>query len=438
MKFSDAIKMGFKELGRRKMRTFLTSLAIAIGTMLVVTLVGLGSSAESYIMDQIKQIGNVKSVQVLPMKNIDENKDKDELDMEDLGKKIDLKTVEKIKGIDGVDEIIASISSTVSKLTIDDKSHSNVVIQGVNLDYNVIGIDEITSIKKRKGDNIEFISSGRNLGKSDVNEVIVGEKILEEMGITDFNTVVGKEITLTKSETSSGIKLSPLEKKAVVVGIIDSNFEQAGQIIGSEKLVESIGEYTTLQKNYLENKGYNAVNIYAKDINDVENISKEITNMEYMSFSMESLSKEIKSFLTIMELILSTLGLIVLFVASIGVVNTMTMVIHERTKSIGIMKATGASKNNITTVFSAQAAALGFVGGVMGIIFSFINTLIFNVGLSAYLNSEGGVGDIGLNFTLPTWLILGALAFAMFISIIAGIYPAKKASKLDPVEALNS
>lgn len=441
MKFSDAIKMGFRDLGRRKMRTFLTTLAIAIGTMLVVTLVGLGTSAESYIMDQLKQSGNIQRVQVLPMKYQADKEDtdsNDDEDLEDMRKKIDLKTVEEITNINGVDEIVASISSTVSKITIDDKSRSKVMITGVNLNYNVVGTADITAVKKKKGDNIEFISSGRNLEKSDVNEVIVGEKILEEMGITDFNTVVGKEITLTKSETSSGIKLAPLEKKVVVVGIIDGNFEQAGQIIGSEKLVEGIGEYTTLQKNYLENKGYNSVNIYAKDINDVENISKEITNMEYMSFSMESLSKEIKSFLTIMELILSTLGLIVLLVASIGVVNTMTMVIHERTKSIGIMKATGASKNNIATVFSAQAAALGFVGGVMGIIFSFINTLIFNVGLSAYLNSEGGVGDIGLNFTLPTWLILGALAFAMFISIIAGIYPAKKASKLDPVEALNS
>lgn len=441
MKFSDAIKMGFRDLGRRKMRTFLTTLAIAIGTMLVVTLVGLGTSAESYIMDQLKQSGNIQRVQVLPMKYQADKEDtdsNDDEDLEDMRKKIDLKTVEEITNINGVDEIIASISSTVSKITIDDKSRSKVMITGVNLNYNVVGTADITAVKKKKGDNIEFISSGRNLKKSDVNEVIIGEKLLEDMGINDFKSIVGKEITLTKSETNSGVKLSPLEKKVVVVGIIDGNFEQAHQIICSEGLVADIEEYARLQKNYIENNGYNSVNVYAKTVNEVENINKEVKNMEYISLSMESLAKEIKSYLIIIQLILSALGLIVLVVASIGVVNTMTMVIHEKTKSIGIMKAVGASKNNIATVFSAQAAALGFVGGFMGIIFSSINILIFNVGLSAYLKSKGGSGDIGMKFSLPIWLTLGALVFAIIISIIAGIYPAKKASKLDPVEALNS
>jgi len=144
----------------------------------------------------------------------------------------------------------------------------------------------------------------------------------------------------------------------------------------------------------------------------------------------------IKKALTAVEQILSILGIIVLFVAALGTANTMAMAIHERTKSIGIMKAVGASRENIHKVFLTQAGVIGFIGGLMGLFFSFINTKIMEFALAQYLSGKGVKETI--SFSLPAWLVLGTLAFAIGISLISGIYPARKASKLDAIEALNS
>lgn len=125
-----------------------------------------------------------------------------------------------------------------------------------------------------------------------------------------------------------------------------------------------------------------------------------------------------------------------LFVASVGIVNTMTMVIYERTRFIGIMKALGANRNNIHNIFITQSGVIGFIGGIMGIVFSSINLGIIQFALNMYMKSRDITQSVNLN--MPLWLPLATLAFSIAISIISGIYPSRKASKMNPVDALNS
>ncbi len=448
MKFSDVMGMSFKDLGKRKGRTFLTSLAVAIGSMLVVTMVGIGVTAEKMVLDQLKQFNNVKEIAVMNQKYQDPSSEREEIDneadynefMEKNFKKIDKDALKKVNSIDGVGDIEASIQVPISLTKIGDKEIKKGSLVGYDLNYKLFTNDKIETVRERKKDkNIQPISAGRNLNASDKNEVLVGQQFLKEMGISDYKSVVGKEITLGVSKAYlDNTNLKPIELKGKIVGIIDEKFDsESKQIFVPIDMAAALKGYITFNKNYLADKGYDIVSIHAKSPDNVSSIGKEVKNMGYQYMSYEQIADQIKEFFTIGKEILAALGVIVLFVAAVGIVNTMTMSINEKTRYIGIMKSLGASRKNIHSIFLTQAGTIGLIGGVMGLVFSFLNGKIIEFGLKAYLQSHG-TKDMVVNFVMPSWLVLGTLGFAIAMSLLSGVYPSKKASKLDPVEALNS
>ncbi|NJO89755.1 MAG: ABC transporter permease [Chloroflexia bacterium] len=147
----------------------------------------------------------------------------------------------------------------------------------------------------------------------------------------------------------------------------------------------------------------------------------------------ERLSELRRSFL-IVDAILGAIGLIALFVASLGIVNTMVMSILERTHEIGIMKSIGASNKEIKLIFFVEASVIGFMGGVFGLVLGWLVTRLANLVINSQLVPLGEE-PVDL-FYFPAWLILGSLLFSIVISLIAGLYPATRASKIDPVKAL--
>ena len=131
---------------------------------------------------------------------------------------------------------------------------------------------------------------------------------------------------------------------------------------------------------------------------------------------------------------LAILGIVVLVVAAIGIINTMSMAVLERTKSIGVMKSVGANSKTIKTMFLVQSSFIGLFGGLIGILLgSGINSII-QFFINNYIESQGLTMSISVG--MPWYLVLATLLFAMIISLVAGIYPASKAAKLDPIEAL--
>jgi len=451
MKFSDGLKMAFRDLGRRKGRTFLTSLAVAIGSMLIVTMVGLGTTAEKFILDQLSKETSAKQVVVMPSKYMDVKKQNQEnpQDMtaeeyaeqqEKNFKKIDDEAINSFKNISGASDAVGTISINISKVKIDGKESGKEAylnLNGFSNNNKIFNKDDVEAIrKKKKLAALNPILAGRTLNNNDKNGVLVNQKLLKAMALSDYKSIVGKEITFIVNSSS---KMKPIEIKAQIVGVVDENLEQyeiSNSIIASKELVSKIKSNSFLLQDSFKEKGYDQAIIYAKDNGDVKHIDEAVKKIGYMYMSQEEIAKMIKSALTTVEEILSILGIIVLFVAALGTMNTMTMAIHERTKSIGIMKAVGASRDNIHKVFLTQAGAIGFIGGIMGLIFSFINGKIIEFALAQYLSGKGVKETI--SFSFPAWLIFGTLAFAIGISLISGIYPARKASKLDAVEALNS
>jgi putative ABC transport system permease protein len=122
-------------------------------------------------------------------------------------------------------------------------------------------------------------------------------------------------------------------------------------------------------------------------------------------------------------------------VASIGIANTMIMAIYERTKEIGILKAVGASPGDIRVLFMAEAALIGLLGGVVGTVGGWLLGLGLNEGILAYLHWQD-IPMEGKFFVVTGWLVVLALAFAVVVGLLAGLYPAARAARLDPLEAL--
>ena len=130
---------------------------------------------------------------------------------------------------------------------------------------------------------------------------------------------------------------------------------------------------------------------------------------------------------------LSAFGIIALVVAAIGIINTLLMAIHERTREIGVMKAVGATRSHIRLLFTTEGAALGFLGGAAGgLLALFLGQAINIIGARTFLSDFPGFQLSSFTW----WLIPGVIALTTAISLLAGLYPANRAARLDPVEAL--
>ncbi|APM39085.1 ABC transporter permease [Clostridium kluyveri] len=439
MKFKDILKVALNGLGSRKGRTFLTSLAVAIGTMLIVTLVSIGTSGENLILKEV-DVSQLKQIQVMNFKYYDMYEtDSGDIDMNDMFKKIGGDTVEKFKDIKNVENVQAFVNTSAENIKIENKEdNQGTKITALYNNDNYFTDEKIASVRdKNKDSSLKPIIAGRNLVKSDKEALLVSKKYLDSMGIKNYNEVLGKDALITQSRTNnSNITLQPFQIKAKIVGIIGDKFHEDEKIISSLDIASEISSYTSLQKDYIENLGYDSVIVYTKDSKNVSDITNSIKKMGYLYVSYQDMIEKIQNSFKVIKVILALLGLIVLFVASVGIVNTMTMVIYERTRFIGIMKSLGANRNNIHNIFITQSGVIGFIGGIMGIVFSSINLGIIQFALNMYMKSRDITQSVNLN--MPLWLPLATLAFSIAISIISGIYPSRKASKMNPVDALNS
>jgi len=434
MKLSDNIKMAFSDLNKRKLRTALTSFGIAIGATLVIVMAGLGQGIQTISNDQIKNMDAFRAVVVKPQDNTaKKGSTKD--------KKIDESMLNKFKGINGVSDLSASIDTTATEVKIDDKVGKKVDITGNNPKFSIVMASEINSLKgdkdKVKKYGYKAIIAGNSLKQGDDTSVLVGQGYLNGIGLKDYKSVIGKDIEIKVSfPVMQGMQAKePLVIKAKVAGVVNRGYK-AGKnvVVTSDETAAKIQEYYMGTKDYLGAKGYDSVYVEAKTMKDVAKVNKQIKKLGYVTEAYEGYADQMNSMLVIVKVLLTAAGIIVLLVASIGVINTMSMAVHEKTKSIGIMKAQGASKKNIRSMFVVQSGSLGFVGSAVGAIIALIGGAIGNQVIVA--NKIGGIekGMTLIDIRIST--VIFTIVFTVAVAMIAGLVPAGKAAKLNPVDSL--
>jgi len=180
---------------------------------------------------------------------------------------------------------------------------------------------------------------------------------------------------------------------------------------------------------------YLSLSVRVKSPDRVESVQDAIRKMGFSTFSTLDAARSLRRFFAVLDLFLGIFGSLALAVAALGIVNTLVMAILERRREIGIMKAIGASDGDVKKLFLAEAAVMGLVGGMLGVALGWAMGRLINAGANVYLHRQNLPSEE--LWAVPWWLVAGAIAFAIVISMISGLYPAARAARLDPVQALH-
>jgi putative ABC transport system permease protein len=183
-----------------------------------------------------------------------------------------------------------------------------------------------------------------------------------------------------------------------------------------------------------EGKTYQALIVHVSKSKDVPGVEGEIQKQGFGTFSLLDASKNVRIVFIFVDLFLGIFGSLALVVASLGIVNTLVMAILERRREIGIMKALGASDSDVQKIFFVEAGCMGLLGGSLGIALGWAIGRVIDWGTSIYLQRQAIKPETF--WYVPLWLVLAALVFSVLVSLFAGLYPASRAAKLDPVHAL--
>ena len=181
-------------------------------------------------------------------------------------------------------------------------------------------------------------------------------------------------------------------------------------------------------------KAFASVTVRVRRAQSTKDVEDRVKAMGFSAFSISDALDQAKRAFVVLDILLSLIGSIALAVSSLGIVNTMVMSILERTREIGIMKAIGGSDVDIRRIFLVEASAIGVLGGLTGVALGWAVGRVINFGANWYIESQGGT--TGNLFSLPLWLVAGAIAFSWLVSLAAGVYPATRAARLDPIQAL--
>jgi putative ABC transport system permease protein len=179
---------------------------------------------------------------------------------------------------------------------------------------------------------------------------------------------------------------------------------------------------------------YSEIKVKVAERKQVNTIRKTIESMGYPTTSVKDTVDQIDQAFIIIKSVLGGFGMVALFVAAIGIFNTMTISLLERTHEIGVMKAIGGRNRDVARVFTCEAAIIGLLGGLFGVLAGWALGLALN-GLVNFIATSVG-GEANDYFLLPIDFILIVIVFSFVVSTIAGIWPARRAAKLNPLEAL--
>ena len=179
---------------------------------------------------------------------------------------------------------------------------------------------------------------------------------------------------------------------------------------------------------------YASLTVRVNDPMQVQPIEDLVKSMGYGAFSLLDISRNLRLVFAVFDLLLGAFGSLALVVASLGIVNTLVMAILERRREIGILKALGASDADVKSLFFTEAGCMGVVGGILGVTLGWAIGRAITFGANVYLHRQN-LPSIELT-SVPWWMALGAIVFSIGVSLAAGYYPASRAARLNPVEAL--
>ena len=444
MKFVDLLAMSLKNLSRRKLRTALTVLGVVIGTASIVVMVSLGIGLSELNRELISSYGSLTEITVNNPYNGDSTKDPLYL-TDDV-----VKQMEKLPYVTGVYPMLQ-----VDVLMQQGKYTSNVTLNGVPYEY----------LKKIPlGQGTLSYSSDHELKLIYGNAIIQwftdakGNNTYWETGELPNVDFMGKPMfvifdTDTYYQSQNGGEDAPkppkkylLKADGVGEGGVDDYNSYAYNVYTRLDLLETQlkrifkkkaipGQPTTKKGKPYRYFIYNSCSVNVDDIEHVGEVQKKLTDMGFQASSNADWMKQSEQQSNMIQAVLGGIGAVSLFVAAIGIANTMMMSIYERTKEIGIIKVLGCDMKVIRNMFLLESGFIGFMGGVVGLVFSAGISFAINHFLQIGQTMTGMSGNIS---RIPLWLAAASVGFAVLMGMAAGFFPALRAMKLSPLAAIRN
>jgi putative ABC transport system permease protein len=443
MKVFDLIRLILGNLSRRKARVALTAIGVVIGTAAVVILVSLAIGLQRNANEQLYGIGDLTQIQVMPAYEGMEGGGPGMVVQVGGGgpgsgqpqpaKLLTNSALDEIRAIPGVESMIPREYLMTGVL---------IKYQKMEGGSGIIGVDtpDLASLR------LEATEGGTELGRG---TVVIGAMVANNF--YDPRQRPGQEpppppqlygqqiqIVVMKYD-SQGTEIRKNLSVRVTGVLKETRGESDYTIYFPLDQIKVLNEWAQGRRINYNKEGYSQVIVKVTDVEQVLDISDQITKMGFQAFTPQSFVQGINNFYVILQFIFGGVGAIALLVAAIGIANTMAMSILERTREIGLMKAVGATNRDVLAIFLGEAAGIGFLGGLGGVIIGWLAGQGINVIALVYLaNQAGQQGGIPPSIAVytPVWLPLFALIFSTIIGMISGLYPALRAATMIPVMAL--
>ena len=424
MQFKDQISFVRQHIKKNKMRVFMTVLAATMGTAFLIVLASVGFGLHETIRGEILSNRLVTQIEVYSSEMDDE-------------KVVELKKRDHVKAVVFRQNLGAEQQSSIGEFT----GNSQLIV---------------TDFTEEKKANFE-LQEGRLPEK--VNEVVVGsnfaDTLMNQQGENEegeFTTYDGKLIGEQFSYQISNDEGEMIEEKMqlTIVGVGKKpakDWEQDQKIYADATIILELEKiyYAHVEKPVEENADenplfYGNVNVYADKLENVKAISTALKDDGYSVYSISEELDQLDVFFLALKAGLVFVGTIAILIASIGIFNTMTMAVTERTREIGVMKAIGANPKLIQRLFLMESAWIGIIGTVLAVVISYGVSIVSNYVLPIIVTAalgEEDFGDMTVTFSVIPWqLVVIASTISIGVAMISGWRPARKATKIDVINAL--
>jgi putative ABC transport system permease protein len=424
LSLGDTIRSALRNLGRRPVRNVLTAGGVLIGIVTLVAMVSFGVGVQREVQRNFETVG-LENLFVQPV--FEESDGFDPFAQREPKVPLTPELVAQIAALEDVVEVTPSLSLPVGmevSLALDGESMPVFISGGGGTPFR---FGPPTQSDILAGSDIGESGSGAILVAGLADRLLGGDG--EDPDESTFEELIGREIVLTVQLPRG----ESADFETTIVGV-QNGFATRSLDVGIRER-EAIQAWWFDDPDILEREGYEQLVVRARDLDAVPAVTVAIEELEVEAQSLEAILDVANQVLSLLQALLGSVGGLALLVAALGVANTMMMAIYERTREIGVLKALGASAGEIRWLFTVEAGLIGLIGGFAGLVFGGLLGRLVDWIAHKYLVNEGVTG-VGALSIIPWWLALGALIFAALIGILAGLYPAARAARLDPVTAL--
>ncbi len=445
MKLRDMTELAVRNLREAILRNSLTTLGVAVGVASLVAMLSLGVGLQQLASSRLNKSGLFDSIFVTAKTN---------LRGPGAGPPATRAASPKARPLD--EDARAEITKLPDVIEVypQIRFFTEVHFDGKPFATVVAGMPE-SSKQSGSFDGMQ----GSFFSSANADEAILQIEFAKELN-AQTKDLIGKDLVLRYAErqslasesggtaqNSGGFSVVPKEKHLRIIGVVETEPASGFGGFGSGRLLIPLPVAETLraaQVNDLrdvlrsgsspDKPAYASLSVRVKSPSLVDATEKKIKDLGFSAFSLLDASKSLRIFFSVFDLLLGICGSLALAVATLGIVNTLVMAILERRREIGVLKALGAADGDVKQLFFVEAGVMGLAGGVLGVLLGWLIGQALTFATNVYLKRQDLPG-VQIS-SVPLWLIAGAIGFAVLVSLIAGLYPASRAAKLNPVDAL--